>query len=86
MANNSISKNSDKFGAPMPEGIGEGYMWSSDEFKSHLSELTGRPDVWEKQIQPMMKRIVVSHPCLLYFFSCPSPYRHASMKPPLFAL
>ena len=58
LANNSISKTSDKFGDAQ-NGIGDGYMWSSDQFKEHLTKITGDPKVWERQIQPMIKRIVV---------------------------
>lgn len=62
MANNSISKFSDKFDQVYNTKAGsfkvEGNMWHSDDFKEHLQRVHGSAEIWEDVIQKRMKDIV----------------------------
>eukprot|EP00644_Phytophthora_capsici_P008687 jgi/Phyca11/7601/fgenesh1_pm.PHYCAscaffold_20_\ len=63
LTNNSIQKYSDKFHDVYATDDGEmqvqGNMWHSDDFKTFLASKMGKPDVWDAQMHPRMKEIVV---------------------------
>eukprot|EP00002_Diphylleia_rotans_P020500 TRINITY_DN3974_c1_g1_i6.p1 TRINITY_DN3974_c1_g1~~TRINITY_DN3974_c1_g1_i6.p1 ORF type:complete len:725 (-),score=132.85 TRINITY_DN3974_c1_g1_i6:1220-3394(-) len=57
LCNNSIQKYSEDFNSNAQI---EGNMWSSDEFADYLRRAYGSDDIWLKQIQPALKKIVIS--------------------------
>lgn len=63
LTNNSIQKYSDKFndvyGTDDGDMMVEGNMWHSDEFCKYLERKLALPDVWEAQIRPAMRAIIV---------------------------
>ncbi|KAE8997287.1 hypothetical protein PR003_g19723 [Phytophthora rubi] len=63
LTNNSIQKYSDKFNDVYATDDGEmqveGNMWHSDDFKQFLASKLDKPEVWESQMHPRMKEIVV---------------------------
>ncbi|OWZ08473.1 Tubulin-tyrosine ligase [Phytophthora megakarya] len=63
LTNNSIQKYSEKFNDVYATDDGEmhveGNMWHSDDFKRFLSTKLEKPEVWESQMHPRMKDIVV---------------------------
>jgi hypothetical protein len=63
LTNNSIQKYSDKFhdvyGTDDGDMMVEGNMWHSDEFRKYLKHKLALPEVWETQIRPAMRAIIV---------------------------
>lgn len=56
LCNNSVQKHSDQFDNN-PDMVGN--MWSSDTAASALGAKFGRPDLWESEIVPRMKQIIL---------------------------
>ncbi|KAL7680376.1 putative tubulin-tyrosine ligase/Tubulin polyglutamylase [Plasmopara halstedii] len=63
LTNNSIQKYSQNFHHVYATDDGkmqvEGNMWHSDDFKQFLSLKMGKPTIWDAQIHPRMKEIIV---------------------------
>ncbi|TMW58367.1 hypothetical protein Poli38472_009926 [Pythium oligandrum] len=63
LTNNSIQKYSDKFNDVYTTEDGamhvEGNMWHSDDFQQYIRDTLGRGDVFNRDMQPRMKQIVV---------------------------